>query len=136
MADGPGSIGALGRAWGEARLRVLGGGFDRSFRMVLLAAYLAGALFLAHRSGEIAPSTILTGLVAMALFLAMPLVTIFTYVLGLSFLAGRAGLSEQADPPMRVVFAAFAVALVTGACFVGAAFWLPLVGAQLRLIFS
>jgi hypothetical protein len=123
-------------AWKEARTRVFGSGFDRSFRIVLLVAYLAGGLFLAHRSGVMAPSSIVAGLVAMALFLAMPLVTIFVYVLGLSYLAGRAGISEDDDPPMRAVFAAFAVALVAGVLFVGGAFSLPVVGAQLRLIFS
>ncbi len=123
-------------AWQEARTRVFGSGFDRSFRIVLLVAYLAGGLFLAHRGGGIAPSSIVTGLVAMALFLAMPLVTIFVYMLGLSYLARLAGVPDDADPPMRAVFAAFAVALVAGACFVGGSFSLPVVGAQLRLIFS
>jgi hypothetical protein len=126
---------AFTAAWNEARTRVFGSGFDRSFQIVLLGAYLAGALFLAHRGGGVAPVSVLTGLVAMALFLSMPLVTIFVYVLGLSFLAGRAGIAEEADPPMRAVFAAFAVALVAGALFVGGAFSLPAVGAQLRLIF-
>jgi hypothetical protein len=37
---------------------------------------------------------------------------------------------------MRAVFAAFAVALIIAASFVGGAFSLPIIGAQLRLIFS
>ena len=117
-------------------MRVFGAGFDGAFRMILLVAFLAGGLFLAHRSGAMAPSSVVTGLVAMALFLAMPLVTIFVYVLGLSYIAGRAGIPDDADPPLRVVFAAFAAALAAGALFVSGSFSLPVVGAQLRLIFS
>lgn len=128
--------GAFSAAWSEARTRVFGSGFDRSFKILLLVAYLAGALFLAYRSGGVAPSSILTGLIAAALFLAMPLVTIFVYVLGLSYIAALGGVDADADPPMRAVFAAFAVALVAGACFVGGSFSLPVVGAQLRSIFS
>ena len=123
-------------AWAEARARVFGGGFDRSFRIVLALAYVGGALFLAHRGGGLSPVSIVTGLASMTLFLMMPLVVIFTYVLGLSFLAALSGLDEDADPPMHTVFAAFAVALICGAGFVGGAFALPMVGAQLRLIFS
>jgi len=117
-------------------MRVFGSGFDRSFRIVLALAYVAGALFLAHRGGGLAPASILTGLASMALFLMMPLVMIFSYVLGLSFLAALGGVAGDADPPMRAVFGAFAVALICGAGFVGGAFALPVVGAQLRLIFS
>jgi len=123
-------------AWGEATGRVFGHGFDRAFKIVLALAYVGGALFLAQRGGELAPASILTGLASMALFLMMPLVMIFSYVLGLSFLAALGGVDEDVDPPMRAVFAAFAVALMCGAGFAGAAFALPLVGAQLRLIFS
>ena len=123
-------------AWTEARMRVFGSGFDRSVRIVLALAYVAGALFLAHRGGGLAPASILTGLASMALFLMMPLVMIFSYVLGLSFLAALGGVDEDADPPMRAVFGAFAVALICGAGFVSAAFALPLVGAQMRLIFA
>jgi hypothetical protein len=123
-------------AWAEARARVFGGGFDRSFRIVLALAYLGGALFLAQSSGGLAPVSILTGLASMTLFLMMPLVVIFTYVLGLSFLAAVSGLDGEADPPMHTVFAAFIFALICGAGFIGGTFALPLVGAQLRLIFS
>lgn len=123
-------------AWNEARTRVFGSGFDRSFGAVLACAYVAGALILAHRGGGIAPATVLTGLVATALFLAIPLVTIFAYVLGLSFLAALAGIEDAEDPPMRAVLAAFAFALAAGSLYVAAAFSLPLVGAQLRLIFA
>ncbi|MDB5644106.1 MAG: hypothetical protein JWN07_3423 [Hyphomicrobiales bacterium] len=127
---------AFTAAWDEARTRVFGSGFDRSFRMVLAVAYVAGALFLAHRAGGLAPASILTGLVAMALFLMMPLVTIFVYLFGLSFLAARAGVDEDADPPMRAVFAAFGLAIVAGVLYGAGAFALPMVGAQLRMIFS
>jgi hypothetical protein len=127
---------AIIAAWDEATRRVFGSGFDRSFKIVLAMAYISGALFLAHRSGGIAPMSILTGLAAMALFLMMPLVMIFTYVLGLSCLAALGGIDEDADPPMRAVFAAFAMALICGTGFVAGSFSLPLIGTQLRLIFS
>ncbi len=127
---------ALVAAWAESRKRVFGAGFDRSFRIVLGLAYVAGALFLAHRAGGISPASLLSGLVAMALFLAMPLVTIFSYLLALSFIAHRIGVPEDSDPPMGAVFSAFALALVAGVIFVGCAFALPMVGAQLRQIFA
>lgn len=127
---------AFTAAWAESRRRVFGSGFDRSFRMILAVAYVAGAFFLAHRLGGVGPLSVLSGLVAMALFLAMPLVTIFSYLLALSFIAHRIGVAEDADPPMAAVFGAFALALVAAILFVGGSFSLPIVGAQLRLIFG
>jgi predicted membrane metal-binding protein len=125
----------LAAAFAEARLRVFGGGFDTSFRAVLGLAYVAGAIFLGTRGG-VGPASIAAGFVSMALFLAMPLVTIFTYLFGLSFLAHLGEVSPEADPPMRAVFAAFAVALLVAASFVSGAFALPVIGAQLRVIFG
>jgi hypothetical protein len=136
MAGGPAYSESFSKAWAEACARVLGGAFDRSFRIVLGVAYGVGAAFLAHRAGGLSAGSLATGLVAAALFIAMPLVTIFAYVLGLSFLADLNGVPDDADPPMRTVFAAFAMALVAGVTFVGGAFSLPAVGAQLRMIFS
>ena len=50
----------------------------------------------------------------------MPLVTIFAYIFGLSFLAALAGIGAEEDPPMRAVLAAFAFAGLKAVCFVGA----------------
>ena len=136
MAGGPAFTEAFKKAWAEACARVLGGGFDRSFRIVLAIAYLAGALFLAHRAGGLSVLSLASGAAAAALFIAMPLVTIFAYVLGLSLLANLNGVPEDDDPPMRSVFAAFAIAVAIGVGFVGGAFSLPAVGDHLRMIFS
>jgi hypothetical protein len=128
--------GGFSAAWNEACTRVFASGFDRSLRAIVAIACVAGALFLAHRGGGVAPASVLSGLVAVALFLSMPLVTIFAYVLGLSFIAGRAGVADADDPSMPAVFVAFGLAIAVGAVYVSAAFSLPMVGAQLRLIFT
>lgn len=127
---------AFTQALGEARSRVFARGFDLSFRIVLAVAYVAGALFLAQRGGGLTVGAILAGLVSMALFLAMPLVMIFVYVTAISFLARITGVPDEADPSLREVALAFVFTLCFAVAFVGGISKLPVVGAQLRAIFS
>ena len=119
-------------ALAEGRTRVFGRGFDLPFRLVLLLAWVGGALALGHRGALV---DVAAGLVAMAFFLAMPFVVVFVYVVAIAFIERLGGRDEMADPTILAVLAAVLLTLAITSGLVAGIAEAPLVGQQLRSIF-
>ena len=123
-------------AFAEGRMRVFGGGFDRSFRVLLAAAVVAGGLLLAFRHPTLDLPVILVGIASMAIFVTMPFLAVTIFCTTVSLFAGWAGVAEDADPPMSTVLGACALTLVVVAAIVAAIVQVPLIGDQLRAMFA